>query len=102
MNDCPHKELKKQIVGEGSWYVCIACSQKFKAESWDGKVTVVAKEPQQLQCTQCGMVGYFPKNLSVGADGKFSLSESDVEELEELSKRTKFIQGPVAPRKRSE
>lgn len=37
---CPHKQLKKQIVGTTSWYACIQCGQKFQASEWDGKVQV--------------------------------------------------------------
>ena len=56
---CPHKTLKKQMSGMQVWYVCEAmsipvkkngltvsfrqCGQKFKAETWDGRVKVTVK-----------------------------------------------------------
>jgi hypothetical protein len=54
MSECPHKNLKKQIVGEGSWYRCTDCPQKFKAEPWDGKVAVreALREPGALTIEQ--------------------------------------------------
>ena len=39
---CPHKTLKKQMSGMQVWYVC-ECGQKFKAETWDGRVKVTVK-----------------------------------------------------------
>jgi hypothetical protein len=54
--------------------------------------SVASLQEEQLQCTQCGMVGFFPEKLKVGADGKFSISEDEKKELDELSKHTKFIQ----------
>lgn len=39
MSDCAHKYLKKQLVGGQVWYVC-ECGQKFRAEPWDGRVSV--------------------------------------------------------------
>jgi hypothetical protein len=41
MSECPHKQLKKQMVGEQVWYIC-ECGQKFRIEAWDGKVSVLA------------------------------------------------------------
>ena len=38
---CQHVHLAKKLVGDQSWYACTQCGQKFKAEPWDGKVTVV-------------------------------------------------------------
>jgi hypothetical protein len=38
MSKCQHVELKKQIAGSFTYYKCLACAQKFKAEVWDGKV----------------------------------------------------------------
>jgi len=55
MKPCPHKTLKKQMSGMQVWYVCISvvdvangvsidgCGQKFKAETWDGRVKVTVK-----------------------------------------------------------
>jgi hypothetical protein len=40
MSECPHKQLKKQMVGEQIWYRC-ECGQKFRVEPWDGRVRVV-------------------------------------------------------------
>jgi DNA-directed RNA polymerase subunit M/transcription elongation factor TFIIS len=38
---CKHLQLKKQKVGEFTFYKCIACPRKFKASLWDGKVEVI-------------------------------------------------------------
>jgi hypothetical protein len=41
MSECPHKQLKKQMVGEFVYFAC-ECGQKFRVEPWDGRVSVVA------------------------------------------------------------
>jgi hypothetical protein len=50
---CQHKQLQKQLVGGSSWYMCAVCPRKFKAEMWDGKVTVV--QPVPAEGAQAGM-----------------------------------------------
>ena len=47
MSDCKHLHLKKQLVGETSWYACTTCPQKFKVEEWDGKVKVITAQAQE-------------------------------------------------------
>jgi hypothetical protein len=47
LRECQHKQLQKQLVGGSSWYMCAVCPQKFKAEMWDGKVTVAQSVPAE-------------------------------------------------------
>lgn len=47
---CHHKTLVKQLVGNQHWYKCADCPQKFKANEWDGKVTIVTSAEKEGEC----------------------------------------------------
>ena len=55
--NCAHKQLKKQLVGEQSWYACETCRQKFKVDPWDGKVPVMPAVEQLLKGTSTSLPG---------------------------------------------
>jgi hypothetical protein len=58
---CSHPTLKRQYVGDQSWYRC-ECGQKFKVLPWDGKVKVVL-DPAELNEGVGGEPAPVPMNL---------------------------------------
>ena len=82
---CPHRKLKKQIVGGLHWYACEVCRQKFKAEPWDGKMRVIEPEskPAVSESRERFLQEIFNRHFPNGAVGVWEFGEEVERETRE-------------------